>query len=92
MGVITDSFSLFGTVPVNSDAFMMALIGGTICNTYSLNYKQELDQVKLKIAYNNGLKRLRNLLKYISASEMFVNLNIPSFSELLRKFIFSFKT
>ena len=30
MGVITDSFSLFGTVPVNSDAFMMALIGGAI--------------------------------------------------------------
>ena len=33
---------------------------------------------KLKIAYNNGLRRLLNLLKYNSASEMFVNLNIPS--------------
>ena len=29
---------------------------------------------KLKIAYNNGLKRLLNLPKYNSASEMFVNI------------------
>ena len=47
---------------------------------------------KLKIACNNGLRRLLNLPKYNSASEMFVNLNIPSFNELLLKFAFSFKT
>ena len=47
---------------------------------------------KLKIAYNNGLRRLLNLPKYNSASEMFVNLNIPYSNELLRKFVFSFKT
>ena len=47
---------------------------------------------KLKIAYNNGLRRLLNLPKYNSASEMFVNLNILSFGELLRKFVFSLKT
>ena len=47
---------------------------------------------KLKIAYNNGLRRLLNLPKYNSASEMFVNLNIPSFGELLRKFVFNFKS
>ena len=36
---------------------------------------------KLKIAYNNGLRRLLNLPKYNnSASEMFVNLNILSMS------------
>ena len=29
---------------------------------------------KLKIAYNNGLRRILNLPKYNSASEMFVNL------------------
>ena len=46
---------------------------------------------KLKIAYNNDLRRLLNLPKYNSASEMFVNLNIPSFYKLLRKFVFSFK-
>ena len=47
---------------------------------------------KLKIAYNKGLRRLLNMPKYNSASEMFVNLNIPSFSELLQKFVSSFKT
>ena len=47
---------------------------------------------KFKIAYNNGLRRLLNSPNYNSASEMFVNLNILSFSELLRKFVFSFKT
>ena len=47
---------------------------------------------KLKIVYNNDLRRLLNLPKYNSASEMLVNLNIPSFNELLRKFVFSFKT
>ena len=35
---------------------------------------------------------LLNLPKYNSASEMFVKLNIPSCNELLRKFVFSFKT
>ena len=47
---------------------------------------------KLKVAYNNGLRRLLNLLKYNSASEMFVNLNILSFGEQLRKPVFSFRT
>ena len=47
---------------------------------------------KLKIAYNNGLRKLINLPKYNSASEMLVNLKIPHFNELLRKFGFSFKT
>ena len=47
---------------------------------------------KLKIAYNNNLRRLLGLPKYNSASEMFVNLNILSFGELLRKFVFCFKT
>ena len=47
---------------------------------------------KLKIAYNNGLRRILNLPKYNSASEMFVNRHIPSFYELLRKFVYSFKS
>ena len=46
---------------------------------------------KLKIAYNNGLRRLLNLPKYNSASEIFVNLKIPSCRELSRKFVFSFE-
>ena len=47
---------------------------------------------KLKIAYNNRLRRLLGLPKYNCASEIFVNLGILSFGELLRKFVFSFKT
>ena len=48
---------------------------------------------KLRIAYYNSLRRLLNIPKYNSASEMFVCLNIPSFGELLRrKSIFNFFT
>ena len=47
---------------------------------------------KLKIACNNGLRRILKLPKYNSASEMFVNLNIPSFDELLRKYVYSFRS
>ena len=39
----------------------------------------------LKISYYNILRRLLGLPKYNSASEMFVNLGILLFSELLRK-------
>ena len=45
---------------------------------------------KLKIAYNNGLRRMLNLPKYNSAFEMFVDFNIPSFDKLLRKFVYGF--
>ena len=45
---------------------------------------------KLKVAYNNSLRRLLSLPTCNSASEMFAVLNIPSFGELLRKFAFSF--
>ena len=47
---------------------------------------------KLKVAYNNSLRRLLSLPTYNSASEMFAVLNIPSFRELLRKFAFSLLT
>ena len=45
----------------------------------------------LKIAYNNSLRRLLGLPSHNSASDMFVNLNIPSFGELLRKYVYSFR-
>ena len=47
---------------------------------------------KLKVAYNNCLRRLLSLPTYNSASEMLAVLNIPSFGELLRKFAFGLKT
>jgi len=47
---------------------------------------------RLKIAYNNSLRRLLGIPKYCSASEMFVCLNIRSFDEMLRKYVLSFKS
>ena len=45
---------------------------------------------KLRVCYNNSLRRLLGLPSWNSASEMFVNLNIPSFGEILRKSIYCF--
>ena len=45
----------------------------------------------LKVAYNNSLRRLLGLPSHNSASSMFVNLNIPSFGELLRKYVYNFR-
>ena len=46
----------------------------------------------LRIAYNNSLRKLLGISKYNSASEMFVCLNIPSFNELLRKYVYSYRS
>ena len=43
---------------------------------------------KLRVANNNSLRRFMGLPWRNSASEMFVNLNIRSFDELLRMFVF----
>ena len=45
---------------------------------------------RLRIAYNNSLRRLLVIPKHNSASGMFVQLNIKSFGELLRSYIHSF--
>ena len=45
---------------------------------------------KIRIAYNNSLRRCLGIPKYNSASEMFVQHNIKSFGELLRKYVFCF--
>ena len=47
---------------------------------------------KLNVAYNNSLRRFMGLPWRNSASEMFVNLNIRSFDELLRMFVFGFRS
>ena len=47
---------------------------------------------KLKVAYNNSLRRFMGLTWRNSASEMFVNLNIRSFDDLLRMFVFGFRS
>ena len=45
---------------------------------------------KVRICYNNCLRRLMNIPKFCSASQMFVYLNVPSFGEILRRNIYSF--
>lgn len=45
---------------------------------------------KIRVAYNNSLRRLLAIPCRSSASEMFVSLNIPSFGELLRKNVYGF--
>ena len=47
---------------------------------------------KLKVAYNNSLRRFMGLPWHNSASKMFVNLNIKSFGEMLRSFVYSFRS
>ena len=45
----------------------------------------------LKVADNNSLRRPLGLPSHNSASGMFVNLNILSFGELIRKYVYSFR-
>ena len=45
---------------------------------------------RLRITYNNSLRRLLGIPKHNSASGIFVELNIKSFGELLRSYIHSF--
>ena len=47
---------------------------------------------KLRVTYNNSLRRFMGSPWRNSASEMFVNLNIRSFDELLRMFVFGFRS
>ena len=47
---------------------------------------------RLKIAYNNSLRRFMFLPWRNSAIEMFVNLGINSFDEMLRIYIFDFRS
>ena len=46
----------------------------------------------MKIAYNNSLQRFMILPWRNSASEMFANQSIPLFDELLRIFVFRFRS
>ena len=48
--------------------------------------------IKLKVAYNNSLRRFMGLPWHNNASEMFVNLKIKSFGELLRVFVHGFRS
>ena len=54
-------------------------------------YSRSSSIKKLKASYNGVLRRLLLIVKPYSASEMFVTHIIPSFYELLRKCIYSFR-
>ena len=50
-----------------------------------ITYSSKSMMNKLRICYNNCLRRLMNIPKFCSASQMFVYLNVPSFGEILRR-------
>ena len=64
------------------------------CNLYCAPFWYDSTKTAMKnfiVAYNNSLRRLLGLPSHNSASSMFVNLNIPSFGELLRKYVYNFR-
>ena len=64
------------------------------CNLYCAPFWYDSTKTamkNLKVARNNSLRRLLGLPSHNSASSMFVNLNIPSFGELLRKYVYNFR-
>ena len=66
----------------------------TCCNMYCAPFWYDSTKTakkNLKVAYNNSLRRLLGLPSHNSASRMFVNVNIPSFGELLKKYVYNFR-
>ena len=63
-----------------------------LCRSYCANmhYPYFWFNNKLQIYYNNSLRRLLSIPKRSSASEMFVDLNIPAFCERMRKCVLGF--
>ena len=64
------------------------------CNLYCAPFWYDSTKAAmkiLKVAYINSLLRLLGLPSHNSESGVFVNWNIPSFGELLRKYVYSFR-
>ena len=63
--------------------------------THCFNFWYDSTKTTMKnssIYYStNSLRRLLGLPSHNSASRMFVNLNIPSFRELLKKYVYNFR-
>ena len=57
-----------------------------------IDYESIIQSDCYTTAYNNSLRRFMGLPWHNSASEMFVNLNIKSFGEMLRSFVYSFRS
>ena len=79
---------------INQRSQLHATIATYCCNLYYAPFWYDSTKAaikKLKVAYNNSLRRLLGLPSHNSAIGIFVNLNIPSFGELLRKYVYSFR-
>ena len=65
------------------------------CNLYCAPFWYDFTKTakqNFKVAYNNSLRwHMLGLPNYNSGSGIFVNLNIPSFGELLRKYVYNFR-
>ena len=85
-------FRKFSKCSVNVKCYLFKTYCSTMYRSALWFNSTKTALTKLKIAYNNSLRRLLGLPKYNSASEMFVNLEILSFGELLRKLVFSLET
>ena len=61
------------------------------CSTCTMRYNYTVTAMRrLRLAYNNSLRRLLGIPKNNRANRMPVQLNIKSFDELLRNYIHSF--
>ena len=78
-----------------SNATKLSLLKSYCCNLYCSQFWFSYSKCvinKLRVAYNNGLRRFMGLPYNNSASEMFVYLNVPSFGEMLRKNVLKVKS
>lgn len=60
-----------------------------ICGT--ILTKKSLDTLRVTYTYNNAMRKLSKE-RFCSASKLFVDCNVASFKEVLRKYVYSFKT
>ena len=73
---------------------MLLLFKTYCCNLYCAPFWYNSTKTAMKnltIAYNNSLRKRLGLPSHNNASGMFINLNIPYFEELLRKYVYSFR-
>ena len=79
---------------MNTSSITDILYSGRILGPKGGRYR-ELSQwmeICVSIMNDKGLRKILNMSKYNTASEMFVNFNIPSFDELLQKIVFCFRS
>ena len=76
------------SIPVK--CYLFKTYSNLYCTTLWYNFTLTAMK-RIKNAYNNSIRMSFFLPKHNSASEMCVNLNLMSFRELLRKYVYSFR-